>query len=205
MDYESCGLWLCTDCDGSGFQMGMHSNGRNNLSAWQGLNLRSVAMNQYLALRIHLLLAGDVSLNPGPAKYQAIRTVMSLNRQQRFKEAPQNGVNWNNIIPVTKSQTTLDGKFKIACVNTRPVRNKQYDFVDHLLAEDIDFCVICESHLRSDDEVVLSNITPGNYSLDNCLRENRSCGGLALAYKKCLDLIQTEKGENHRLNLPNGT
>ena len=62
-------------------------------------------------------------------------------------------------MPVVKSQSTLDGKFKIASVNTRSVSNKQSDFVDHLLVEDIDLCVICESHLRSDDEVVLTNIT----------------------------------------------
>ena len=47
---------------------------------------------------------------------------------------------------MVKSLSTLDGKFKIACVNARSVRNKQFDFVDHLLAEDIDLCVICESH-----------------------------------------------------------
>ena len=183
------------DCDGNGFDLGMHSNGSHGSSAWYGLNLRFVVMNRYLALKIQLLLAGDVSLNPGPAKYQRIRTVISSNRQKRLKGGAQNGVNWNNIIPVVKSQSTLDGKFKIACVNTRSVRNKQSDFVDHLLAEDIDLCVICESHLRSDDEVVLSNITPGNYSISNCPRENRSCGGLALVYKKFLDLIQTQKGE----------
>ena len=103
-------------------------------------------MNRYLALRIHLLLAEDVSVNPGPAKHQRIRTIISLNRQKRLKGAAQNEVKWNNIIPVVKSQFTLDGKFKIACVNTRSVKNKQSDFADHLLAEDIDLCVICESH-----------------------------------------------------------
>ena len=42
--------------------------------------------------------------------------------------------------------------------------------------------------------MVLSNITPGNYSISNCSRENRSSGGLALVYKKFLDLIQAHKG-----------
>ncbi len=204
---EFCGLHELADCDGNGFDLGMLSNGSHCSSAWYGLNMRFVMMNRFdkSALNLHLLLAGDVSLNPGPAEYQRIRTVISSNRQKRLKGAAQNGVNWNNIIPVVKSQSTLDGKFKIACVNTRSVKNKQSDFVDHLLAEDIDLCAICESHLRSDDEVILSNITPGNYSISNCPRENRSCGGLTLVYKKFLDLIQTQKGENHHLNLPNGT
>ena len=79
---ECCGLYQLVNCDGYGFDLGMHSNnGSHSSSAWYGLNLRFIMMNRYLAFRIHLLLAGDVSVNPGLAKYQSIRTVISSNRQ----------------------------------------------------------------------------------------------------------------------------
>lgn len=92
-------------------------------------------------------------------------------------------VNFNNLIKVKRSRENFNCGLKIACVNTRSVRNKQDDFVNHVVSEDLDICVVSETWLTLEDEVVLRNITPAGYDVRSSPREDRGGGGPALFFK----------------------
>ena len=97
---------------------------------------------------------------------------------------------YHNLVNVVRSNYTSKNHLKIACVNTRSVKNKQPVFVDHITSEDIDLCVITETWLRKDDDTVLANITPAGYDIRSSPRDDKIGGGLAVLFR---DSIQVRK------------
>ena len=101
-------------------------------------------------------------------------------------------VNFGNLIYAKTSKIT-NNKLRISCVNVRSIKNKLDDFADHVLSQDLDICVISETWLKSSDDVTLANIAPINYSIRSSPQENRPGGGLAILFKKNIDVIKILK------------
>ena len=79
-----------------------------------------------------------------------------------------------------KHVTNVNSVF--ALMNARSVRNKVDDIKDYIAENHVDVLAITESHLRSDDDVVVGELTPPGYSLTHVPRASRSGGGVAIIH-----------------------
>ena len=71
----------------------------------------------------------------------------------------------------------------VGCVNARSLRNKSCDFHDNIVDDKYDLCLITETWLKSDDDVIQIESTPTGYTLQHLPRADRSGGGVGLISK----------------------
>ena len=72
----------------------------------------------------------------------------------------------------------------IGCVNVRSLRNKTHDFVDNILEDKYDICMITETWLDGADDVIMTEATPSGFCFDHQPREQRAGGGVGLLCKQ---------------------
>ena len=115
-------------------------------------------------------------------------------RQQSFRKIATSKSH-TQLIQVSKQQLSRKkSQLTLACVNVHSLRNKYDDFVDHVISQDLDICLICETWLTDNDDVILANATPVNYTIHSCPRiSGRVGGGLALLVKKTFQVINIIK------------
>lgn len=105
------------------------------------------------------------------------------------------GVNTNNLISVrTLSESNYNRKMTIGCVNVRSIRNKSADFVDNILEDGYDLCLITETWLRDVDSVQAVHATPSGFCFDHCPRIDRSGGGVGIVHVSSMKCKQKSAG-----------
>ena len=103
-----------------------------------------------------------------------------------------NGVHWSNLTKIKTDKTfylneNRKCRLHISTVNTRSVRGKSAELIQHVFEEKIDICVITETWLQPDgDDVVRGELRQDGYSLDDVPRLDRKGGGIALLHRENL-------------------
>ena len=94
-------------------------------------------------------------------------------------QSKTSGVNKSNLTRVY-NETSLDTKVTIGCVNVRSLRNKTADFIDNIMDDNYDLCMITETWLDDTDDVIVAEATPTGFVLDHLPRVDRTGGGVGL-------------------------
>ena len=102
------------------------------------------------------------------------------------------GVNKSNLTVVNCVETPEipTSNVIVGCVNVRSIRNKTHDFVDNVLTDDYDICMVTETWLDGADSVPATEATPGGYVFDYQPRQGRTGGGVGLLCKKEFKIIK---------------
>ena len=97
------------------------------------------------------------------------------------------GINRNNLIDVKCDQSeNKSGQLQVGLVNTRSVCNKVDLLSDTILNEKLDILTICETWLQSENEFLLDQIRPSDFTAINRNREGRRGGGVAVLCRSSL-------------------
>jgi len=83
-------------------------------------------------------------------------------------------------------------------VNARSLRNKSEVFIDHIISNNIDVCIVTETWVKDDDNVSLAALSPHGYSFKHCPRVSRSGGGTGIIYRNSFK-VELIKG-NHNIS-----
>ena len=109
-------------------------------------------------------------------------------------------MNTSNLIYITTSASDqsrcLDNNVTICTLNAQSVRNKTLSLADFIQTEHVDICVITETWLKSDDDVVMGDLTPNGYTLYNHNRSERMGGGLAVIHNSNVNIELVECGSS---------
>jgi hypothetical protein len=99
------------------------------------------------------------------------------------------GVRLSNLTKIELDHTYLlnakrKNQLKLATVNSRSVRGKSAELLQHIMEEKIDLCLITETWLRADgDDVFRGELSQDGYRFDDVPRRDRNGGGVALLYR----------------------
>ena len=166
----------------------------NNTYRYSGNNLRSLNSKQF---------------KPNQDVLTRIKTLGIAKRNRgtragrfRAKLIYPRGANLNNLtyIPIEKSSSEKQPdnrslKLKISTVNTRSIRNKGAQLIQHVVDESIDLCVITETWLTANgDDVHRAQFSQCGYNFDDSPRLDRKGGGVALLYRENLEVHRLESG-----------
>ena len=91
-----------------------------------------------------------------------------------------NRVNLDNLVPITCNRLPITNYTNIAVVNTRSIRNKTLEFIENIIDNDIQICIVTETWLSDGDDALITECTPQNFSMLPVNRCNRAGGGTAL-------------------------
>ena len=84
---------------------------------------------------------------------------------------------------------------RFGLVNTRSIRNKTEQFLHHAVTEDLDFCIVTETWLKSSDQYELASLSPPGYGFLNFERESRTGGGIGIFFKGNIIVHPIKNGE----------
>ena len=105
-----------------------------------------------------------------------------------------NGINWANIIPVPVSSIRTDSQKEtithFATINCHSIVNKTADFKIDLHTQNVDICALTETWLKEDDAITPMEMCPAGYASLSVPQTDRLGGGLALVFRKDLDIMQ---------------
>ena len=73
------------------------------------------------------------------------------------------------------------------CVNVRSVRSKTAEFVDNIIDDKYDICLVIETWLTSQVDVKQVEATPAGYQFLHCPRPGRTAGGIGLVFKSSMN------------------
>ena len=113
-------------------------------------------------------------------------------RGGRLRTKSNAGVHHQNLIQIKLDHTLLlnaqrKKHLKLCTVNTRSVRGKTAELLQHILEVDIDLCVITETWLCPDgDDIIRGEFSQEGYCFDDVPRPDRKGGGLAILYRNNL-------------------
>ena len=108
------------------------------------------------------------------------------------------GANIKNLKRVDFVSSTKVGVYqpsRNALVNAQSIRNKTDLFVDYIIEQSLDLCMITETWLSPEDSVIMGELTPSGYHLQTFHRQNRPGGGIALVHKANLKVQTVQSGE----------
>ncbi|XP_060590708.1 uncharacterized protein LOC132745754 [Ruditapes philippinarum] len=106
----------------------------------------------------------------------------------RIKDTNQ-GVHLDNLTKIKIDQISNLNELRrnnltLSTVNSRSLRNKSAELLQHIYEEQIDFCVITETWLQPEgDDKTRGELKQDGYNLDDVPRSERKGGGLALLYR----------------------
>ena len=83
-------------------------------------------------------------------------------------------------IKISKTQVALSSRenlIRFASVNARSLKNKSAEFVDHILGNNIDICVVTETWLKDIDSVSIAALSPAGHHLKRFPRQSDRRGG----------------------------
>ena len=89
-------------------------------------------------------------------------------------------------IPCDTSVKQPYNKINIATVNMRSIRNKCNAYLEHLIDNKIDLCLVTETWLKETDGKVLGTLRSNGFEFDSCPRPDRTGGGIGLSYRENL-------------------
>jgi len=151
-----------------------------------------------LALRyqgdgIDLSTQGRIRLLGIDNSYDHIPTIVG--RRGKVLHHTQSGGNPKNLVNF-QCEPSLNHNINVASVNCRSVRNKTNEIVDYVIDNDVDILGLTETwlHEGDSDQKTLGDLTPNGYKLRHLPRSGKKGGGVAVLYKKSLDV----KFVNHK-------
>ena len=102
-------------------------------------------------------------------------------KPKRVKELI-NGINSSNLLYPPRKPISRDcgWKLKLATINTRSLRNKTGNFLDHIIDDIIDICTITETWLKGKDEDTRSELNIDGYVFKDVTRGHRQGGGCSV-------------------------
>ena len=105
--------------------------------------------------------------------------------------------NINNLRSLTRLSTLAPRKqLRFGIVNTRSIRNKTSDFIDHVLDNGIEICAVTETWLTDKDSVSIAALSPNGYSFANFPRpSSRSGGGTGVFFNNSFNVVLSNGGE----------
>ena len=125
----------------------------------------------------------------GRNKVRDIRPVISSSRIS----FPTRGVCSKNLHQVPIHHEIKDNsQIQFCLANARSVRNKTDEIVQYILEKNIDVCIITETWLKNDDNVIIGELVPSGYKIDYVSRNGRRGGGIAIIYKATCRLQKLE-------------
>ena len=89
----------------------------------------------------------------------------------------------NHLVKVARSAiarpvpSNINKLIRFGNVNASSLQNKTEVFIDHVIGESIDVCVVTETWLKDNDSVTLAALTPTGFSFCNVNRHSGSSGG----------------------------
>ena len=105
------------------------------------------------------------------------------------------GINWANLTPVSMSSTRTNSQKEIiahfATINCCSIVNKTADFKIDLHTQNVDICALTETWLKEDDAITPMEMCPAGYASLSVPQTDRSGDGLALVFRKDLDIKQS--------------
>ena len=158
---------------------------------------------------ILILMAGDVSCNPGPVNistagrnfsagtenYLNIPTVIS-NRPNYSRSFAKPTTRHLIEVPIVNEQKQSARKnLRLCCLNAQSIRNKSADFVCYASSSSADVFAITETWLTERDQTQRAEITLPGYKLLDHSRKGRTGGGTALLFNDNIDVRDTNSGE----------
>ena len=94
------------------------------------------------------------------------------------------------------STSVLRKRLRVACVNSRSVRNKIAVIIDHLVDSGIDICTITETWLKECDSVSIAGQSTAGFVFRSFPRQSgRSGGGTGILCKESLNVKSSDCGE----------
>jgi exonuclease III len=157
-------------------------------------------LNESPVLHTNETIVTHNNVKPIPVRISSRRrhTVRAYNKRVYNKQIPRNLVNVNitkgsrnnsslinnettgyGNIPSAREQQhlTLKNSLIFSNVNARSLKNKTEVFIDHIIENKIDICVVTETWLKDDDSVALAALSSHGYSFRNIPRTGERTGG----------------------------
>jgi hypothetical protein len=147
----------------------------------QLLDLRSAPRGKILPNKETLSILKDYNL----LKYRG-------KRAGRPRTKSNAGIHSANLVRTKLDHTFVKNshrqrKLKIATVNKRSIRNKSVELLQHIVEENINFCLITETWLPPDgDDVIRGELSHDGYCFYDSPRPDRSGGGVCILYRNNL-------------------
>ena len=157
-----------------------------------------------------ILLAGDVSMNPGPSPV-GFPGGSGKNGSQEFKNIPvlisNRTYNYSrsfkrptmrNIIevPIVRDERpSAKRHLRLCSLNARSLKNKSADFVCYALSTGADVFAITETWFAEHDMANRGAVTLPGYKLLDQTRRGRTGGGTALLFNESIDVQKVDGGE----------
>ena len=138
----------------------------------------------------------------GEKLFFKIHTVLTQWRKTRSTKC-DTGSNLSNLIevrtiPVTnKSAHTC--QLKCALLNSHSIINEIQDIHIELCTNNINFCALIETWIKEDDMLTLNRMCPKGYDSTSIPRSDKAGGGLAVAYKKDLNVLVQKSGKTNTM------
>ena len=112
------------------------------------------------------------------------------------KQRENHGVHTNNLVHVKLIQDhpikLYDRKLKISTINVQSMRNKHLAYLEHLIVDQIDICVVTEIWLNNLDPTIIADLNTQGYIFKPFVR-NRTGGGIALSYRDNITVVEIDR------------
>jgi hypothetical protein len=97
------------------------------------------------------------------------------------------GVHFHNLRSLRKDDFVYSNErfTNIALVNVCSICNKVEDFLHHVVTENIDVCIVCETWLKEKNKNVIAKLKQGQFNFLHTMRTDRRGGGIGLLYNRC--------------------
>ena len=106
------------------------------------------------------------------------------------------GVNIENLLKIETDKErpvkSFERKLKISTVNVRSIQNKHLLFLDHLISNKIDICVVTEVWLNNLNPIVIADLNDQGYVFKPTVRQQRG-GGIAISSRKNINITEVDK------------
>ena len=101
---------------------------------------------------------------------------------------------FKNLKTVPKTCNT-NNYMTVGVVNVRSIKNKTVDFVDNIINDNYDLCMVTEMWLTNSDSLVVNEATPSGYYFDHVQRSDRAGGGIGIVCKSSVKPKEISAGQ----------
>ena len=140
----------------------------------------------------HCLLEGDLvfKLNPGPLEKEI------GNFQIQHTRPLKQSRNSANLISITcEPFYKISNSLSLCLLNAQSVKNKSANIFDYVIECKADLVAITETWLKSNHDVIRSELCPTGYKLLDHMRTGRRGGGTGLLFRDSLNVTKVYGGE----------
>jgi hypothetical protein len=174
------------------------------------LNLQKRRRGRRAGSRRHMFTPGSIhtddcksytySANDTSLHNDSSIPVITSSRRPRnhHRDQHQPGSVKSNLIQIDIQPTTQvkTNQVKLSLVNTRSIRNKVDDYMEHLSTSNIDVSLITETWMSHMDTQTIAELKSDSYDFDHVPRLERMGGGLAIHWKKEYTVKRLKDGKH---------